>query len=164
MLQPRLSPRESPPTCCGRGRSGVCAGIAIVGIVLSSSALRSTFTLRILQSRSALTTCCARARRDGIFDGRLIGINCRGAEKVARLEKLIGGFDGHQIFAYGDSDGDREMLRVADFPFYRPFRRSDDLSSAGMGWPRWPDCNRPARPAFGDQPSAYGAVRPQAAG
>src|ERR1700737_4297946 len=116
-LQPRLSPRESPPTCCGRGRSGVCAGIAIVGIGLSSSALRSTFTLRILQSRSALTTCCARARRDGIFDGRLIGINCRGAEKVARLEKLIGGFDGHQIFAYGDSDGDREMLRWPIFRF-----------------------------------------------
>ena len=72
--------------------------------------------------------CTRLSRRDGIFDGRLIGINCRGAEKVARLEKLIGGFHGHQIFAYGDSDGDREMLRVADFPFYKPFRRSDDLS------------------------------------
>ena len=72
--------------------------------------------------------CTRLSRRNGVFDGQLLGINCRGEEKVARLGKLIGGYHGHQIFAYGDSDGDREMLRVADFPFYRPFRSSDDLS------------------------------------
>jgi phosphoserine phosphatase len=61
-----------------------------------------------------------------MFDGKLLGNNCRGAEKLARLEALIGGDDGHTIYAYGDSAGDREMLRAADFPFYRPFRHGAD--------------------------------------
>ena len=69
--------------------------------------------------------CTRLSRRDGVFDGRLLGNNCRGAEKLARLEELIGGSGGHQIYAYGDSAGDRAMLRAADFPFYRPFHRTD---------------------------------------
>ena len=70
--------------------------------------------------------CTRLSRRDGVFDGRLLGNNCRGAEKVARLEELIGGCEGYQIYAYGDSAGDREMLRAADFPFYRRFRKRGD--------------------------------------
>jgi HAD superfamily hydrolase (TIGR01490 family) len=68
--------------------------------------------------------CTRLSRRDGVFDGRLLGNNCRGAEKVARLEELIGGWDGYQIYAYGNSVGDREMLQAADFPFYRYFPRA----------------------------------------
>jgi phosphatidylglycerophosphatase C len=70
--------------------------------------------------------CTRLSRRDGVFDGRLLGNNCRGAEKVARLEELIGGCERYQIYAYGDSAGDREMLRAADFPFYRRFRKRGD--------------------------------------
>lgn len=53
--------------------------------------------------------------------GGLSGPNCRGAEKVARLKAAFG--DGVRLAAaYGDTDGDREMLEIADEPGYRVFK------------------------------------------
>ena len=47
------------------------------------------------------------------LDGRLDGPNCRGPEKVTRLRAEFG--DDVQLdAAYGDSDGDREMLAIAE--------------------------------------------------
>ncbi|HEX4195908.1 MAG TPA: HAD-IB family hydrolase [Caulobacteraceae bacterium] len=45
--------------------------------------------------------------------GRLDGENCRGAEKVRRLKAEFGP-DMRLEAAYGDSDGDREMLAMAE--------------------------------------------------
>lgn len=50
---------------------------------------------------------------DGRLTGRLLGINCRGPEKVARLREWQGG-EPVVAFAYGDSAGDREMLALAE--------------------------------------------------
>jgi phosphatidylglycerophosphatase C len=50
---------------------------------------------------------------DGRLTGGLAGRNCRGAEKVARLEAWLGDRDV-RLFAYGDSTGDRELLARAD--------------------------------------------------
>lgn len=49
---------------------------------------------------------------DGRLTGRLLGANCRGREKVARLREWMGG-EPVIAYAYGDSSGDREMLAVA---------------------------------------------------
>jgi len=54
---------------------------------------------------------------DGRFDGNLEGANCRGPEKVHRLHHLLearGGRSAHEVIAYGDSAGDRELLADAD--------------------------------------------------
>ncbi|MCA1846354.1 MAG: HAD-IB family hydrolase, partial [Actinobacteria bacterium] len=49
---------------------------------------------------------------DGRLTGRLLGPNCRGPEKVARLREWRS--EGLSIdYAYGDSAGDREMLDLA---------------------------------------------------
>ena len=48
----------------------------------------------------------------GELTGRFVGMNCRGPEKVARLEAL--GARPAEVWAYGDSAGDREMLVWAD--------------------------------------------------
>ena len=61
---------------------------------------------------------------DGLISGKLLGDNCYGIEKVCRLEAVIGELKQYCIYAYGDSQGDRELLKVADFSYYRPFRRS----------------------------------------
>ena len=45
--------------------------------------------------------------------GRLDGLNCRGPEKVRRLQAEFGD-KVHLDAAYGDSDGDREMLAIAE--------------------------------------------------
>jgi phosphatidylglycerophosphatase C len=52
---------------------------------------------------------------DGRLTGGLVGANCRGPEKVARLRRWRG--DALALaYAYGDSAGDREMLALALTP------------------------------------------------
>ena len=53
--------------------------------------------------------CDANARLTGALEGP----NCRGPEKVARLRAVFGPHVRLEA-AYGDSDGDREMLALAD--------------------------------------------------
>jgi phosphatidylglycerophosphatase C len=55
------------------------------------------------------------------LSGALIGNNCRRAEKVRRLQGLLGDLAQYRIYAYGDSAGDREMLAIAAEQHYRPF-------------------------------------------
>ena len=52
--------------------------------------------------------------------GRLAGPNCRGPEKVLRLQQTFGK-DVRLEAAYGDTEGDREMLAIADQPGFRLF-------------------------------------------
>jgi phosphatidylglycerophosphatase C len=58
--------------------------------------------------------------RDGRLTGDIEGANCRGAEKVRRLEATYG--SGLRLAAaYGDSAGDRELLARAEEPRFRVF-------------------------------------------
>jgi phosphatidylglycerophosphatase C len=57
----------------------------------------------------------------GRVAGGFDGANCRGPEKVRRLEAMFG--PGLRLkAAYGDTSGDREMLQIADHAGYREFR------------------------------------------
>jgi len=55
------------------------------------------------------------------IDGKIVykTKNCYGAEKVARLREKYDLDKYDKIFAYGDSSGDLEMLKLADVAFYR---------------------------------------------
>jgi phosphatidylglycerophosphatase C len=55
---------------------------------------------------------------DGTLTGALDGPNCRGAEKLTRLRvwQSAVGAEGAELWAYGDSAGDDEMLAAADHP------------------------------------------------
>ena len=66
---------------------------------------------------------CTKAAFDekGFVTGYIQGKNCRGEEKVCRLTELLGPKEDYILYAYGDSDGDKEMLELADYPFYRVF-------------------------------------------
>lgn len=59
---------------------------------------------------------------EGRFTGALDGPNCRGPEKVRRLHAWLGEHHGGrsavEIYAYGDSAGDRELLADADHPVW----------------------------------------------
>ena len=52
--------------------------------------------------------------------GAFMGENCRGPEKVVRLQAIYGR-DVRLAAAYGDSSGDRELLGLADEKGYRVF-------------------------------------------
>lgn len=69
---------------------------------------------------------CSRVASDaeGRATGKLLGLNCRAGEKVRRLEELLGPLKNYCVYAYGDSDGDKEMLAAADHPFYRIMQNS----------------------------------------
>ncbi len=53
--------------------------------------------------------------------GKLIGNNCKGAEKVVRIKKEYELSNFENISAYGDSSGDKEMLSIATKIYYRHF-------------------------------------------
>ena len=59
--------------------------------------------------------------KNGIFSGKLASKNCYGKEKVNRLLELFPGENIYLMYAYGDSRGDKELLKIADHSFYREF-------------------------------------------
>ena len=56
---------------------------------------------------------------NGLITGKIKGNNCWGVEKINRLENLLGTKDQYELYAYGDSRGDLELLDNADHAFYR---------------------------------------------
>jgi HAD superfamily hydrolase (TIGR01490 family) len=60
-------------------------------------------------------------RQQGRWQPLLAGANCKGAEKVVRLQSHLGSLEGLSIEAYGDSRGDRELLQLAARPHFRSF-------------------------------------------
>ena len=63
------------------------------------------------------TLLCSRmdVDADGRVTGKLIGGNCRGPAKLRRIREHFGE-GGYELWAYGDSAGDAEMLAAADHP------------------------------------------------
>ena len=66
--------------------------------------------------------------RNGYITGRILGKNCYGPEKVARLQAILPAILPEikqtppcVLHAYGDSKGDRELLAIAQYPYYRKF-------------------------------------------
>jgi HAD superfamily hydrolase (TIGR01490 family) len=89
-------------------------------LVLVSASPENTLTLWCRQT--GLDLLATRLEIvDGQITGRLLGKNCWGDEKVARVKKAYNINEFDQIYAYGDSAGDRAMLALADKPFYRQF-------------------------------------------
>jgi phosphatidylglycerophosphatase C len=60
---------------------------------------------------------------DDRFTGALDGANCRGPEKVRRLRETFGD-DVRLEAAYGDTDGDKEMLALAEEQGMKVFNAS----------------------------------------
>jgi phosphatidylglycerophosphatase C len=51
--------------------------------------------------------------------GKFAGPNCWGPEKVLQLQKRFGPPSGYELYAYGDSLGDRWLLDVAQHAWFR---------------------------------------------
>jgi len=62
---------------------------------------------------------------DDKFRGKIKGKCCIGDEKVTRLKEFLGSFNNYCLHIYGDSEGDKEMLAISDFTYYRTFTASN---------------------------------------
>lgn len=65
---------------------------------------------------------CTELQSDnGLWRPVLASPNCKGKEKVRRLQELLISLESFALEVYGDSSGDKEMLLIATFPHYRSF-------------------------------------------
>lgn len=54
----------------------------------------------------------------GRLSGKFSTPNCNGKEKVRRLKEAMPDLSDCQIYAYGDSSGDKFLLAMADYPYF----------------------------------------------
>ena len=59
--------------------------------------------------------------KNGKLTGRFATKNCYGIEKVNRIKAQFDLTKYEQIYAYGDSAGDKEMLAISTHPHYKLF-------------------------------------------
>jgi len=59
--------------------------------------------------------------QNGQITGKLATKNCHGIEKVNRLNEWCKLSEYSEIYAYGNSSGDKEMLSIADKAYYKYF-------------------------------------------
>ena len=59
--------------------------------------------------------------KNGICVGEIEGKDCNGEEKVNRVRNKYNLKKHKHIYAYGDSEFDLPMLKIADYPNYRKF-------------------------------------------
>ncbi len=60
--------------------------------------------------------------QNDLLTGKIDGFNCYGREKVNRILAAFDLSQYDEIYCYGDTKGDKPMLQLATFSFYKPFR------------------------------------------
>lgn len=59
--------------------------------------------------------------KNGMITGKIVGKNCHGKEKVNRITEKYKLNDYRIVAAYGDTNGDKPMLALAQKAYYKPF-------------------------------------------
>jgi HAD superfamily hydrolase (TIGR01490 family) len=65
--------------------------------------------------------CTEMELKNGVYTGELSKPNCRGKEKVNRVNLHVNIDDYSEVYAYGNDHGDNRMLAMADHPHFREF-------------------------------------------
>lgn len=60
--------------------------------------------------------------KTGKLTGKFLTKNCYGLEKVKRLVEIYPNKESFELIAYGDSDGDKELIKFANKGFYNKFK------------------------------------------
>lgn len=61
---------------------------------------------------------CTKAEcENGCLSGKISGKNCRGEEKAKRIKSVFSEKELKDSIAYGDSDGDEQMLKMASLEY-----------------------------------------------
>ena len=90
-------------------------------IVIVSSSLQNWIRKWAEQKEVELIATCLDIQNDRLT-GKISGYNCHGQEKLNRINKEYTLSDYEEIYAYGDSAGDKPMLSIAHHRQMKPFR------------------------------------------
>ncbi len=60
--------------------------------------------------------------KNNLLTGKIENLNCHGEEKVNRINASFDLSSYDEIYCYGDTKGDKPMLGLATFAFFKPFR------------------------------------------
>lgn len=120
---------------CDLFADNLLPGLIRPGALAEIGQLRNRGFEIVVVSASAENWICNWARRfsvqlvatrlevkNNLMTGKIAGKNCHGQEKVKRIQELWTLSDYEEIYAYGDTDGDKPMLALATKSFYKPFR------------------------------------------
>lgn len=103
-----------------------CIGTQLEVVLPKSNGLDSkSLDSSVRQSSTNAPNSGENAMSGGILSGDFATPNCYGAQKVIRIRAHYVLDTYTEIYVYGDSKGDREMLTLATTPshaFYKPFR------------------------------------------
>lgn len=61
-------------------------------------------------------------KKEGFLTGQFKTKNCHGVEKVNRIKEEYNINEYESVYAYGDTNGDKQMLELADQSYYKPFK------------------------------------------
>jgi len=101
--------------------------------IVAVSASLTTYLTPLLQGRHGFDAVMAvglAVGDDGRHTGEMLGPNVRGPEKAVVLRRWLtatGGDDGLELWAYGNSSGDADLLAMADHPTLMAGRRPPAL-------------------------------------
>jgi HAD superfamily hydrolase (TIGR01490 family) len=87
------------------------------------------------EARRVAVICTTLEERAGRLTGRCVGGDCAGAEKARRIQARCAPGRYGEIYAYGDSIEDREMLELATRKYYRGAEISSWRDVAEYGHP-----------------------------
>lgn len=85
------------------------------------SASFSNYLKPYFEDRDVMVIATEPEVSEGVLTGNFSTPNCYGPEKCARISKLFNTDQYNQIYVYGDSEGDKEMLALGTKQFYRKF-------------------------------------------
>jgi len=89
-------------------------------VVISASA--DNWIRRWTQALSLTLVATKLEVNDGLITGRIKGKNCHGEQKVVCIRENWDLGQYEEVYVYGDSSGDKPMLKLATQSFYKPFR------------------------------------------
>jgi phosphatidylglycerophosphatase C len=115
----QFAPSLFRPDALAEWRRWRAQGAKTIIVTASPDAVVAPFA-RGLGADVLIATELAYDQRERVI-GVFAGPNCRGPEKVRRLKARFGD-DVRLAAAYGDTSGDREMLKIADLKGYRVFK------------------------------------------
>jgi phosphatidylglycerophosphatase C len=72
--------------------------------------------------------------RFDLSTGRILGLNCRGEEKIARLEAVLGPLREYDVHVYADATSDLPLLNRATHRYWRPFDSFSGWRQRWLGW------------------------------